>query len=95
MPSCDSNRKNIQIKVNPLLVSGNISPYGLLTISFNKPIILPPIRVDSIKSITDSHLIDENVGIKIKDVIGLRVASDFYDRDYGCDSVSFLVYSVS
>ena len=55
-----------------------MSPYGNLTISFNKPIILPPVRVDPLKSrLLDD---DEKLEYDIKEVIGFKVNSEFYDE---------------
>ena len=42
---------------------------------------MPPIRFDPTKSTLNRILNDKDFEIDIKDVIGLRVASDFYDRD--------------
>ena len=55
-----------------------MSPYGNLTISFNKPIILPPVRIDPLKS---RLLYDaEKLEYDIKEVIGFKVNSEFYDE---------------
>ena len=52
----------------------------MLIISFSRPIILPPIRIDPIESTKKRLLSDKNIEIDIKDVIGLRVASSFYEK---------------
>ena len=74
MPSCE--RKNL--KVDPLQAEVHLSAYGNLTISFNKPIIVPPLRVDPYKSKINRRLDNKH---DIKEVMWFKVNSEIYDED--------------
>ena len=82
MTECDNEEKVAQKEVVPLSSSAYISPYGNLTISFNKPIIVPQIRVDSdILSYNQRVLANEkNKGYDITEIIGFEVNSEFDDE---------------
>ena len=62
--------------------SAYISPYGNLTITFNKPIIVPQIRVDSDILSTYQRLLanEKNKGYDITEIIGFKVNSEFDDE---------------
>ena len=67
----------------------SLSPTGNLTIAFNKPLILPPIRVDDYSQVTNSsateaRLLQEEVSsykYDIKDVVDLKIESSFHTED--------------
>ena len=68
----------------------SLSPTGNLTIAFNKPLILPPIRVDYFTQVTNSSatearlLQEEEVRAyqyDIKDVVDLKIESSFHVDD--------------
>jgi len=62
----------------------DISATGNLTIIFNKPIIIPPIKVlNYTNTITPARLLEsknDTFYYDIKDVIDLTVESSFYDK---------------
>ena len=59
----------------------SLSKTGNLTITFNKPIILPPIQLQPIEVDNESRILDsgENL-ISLKEVVNLWVDSEFYDN---------------
>lgn len=77
----------------------SLSPTGNLTIGFNKPIILPPIRVDNAtqpQSINETRLLQADVvspQYEIQDIIDLSVESSFHEQE--SDSIRISHYNLT